>query len=66
LLTIDYRSLKIIPLLASAMPKSKITDDGKLHINFTLRPEAKWDNGASITAKDVEFSLESTKEPYGK
>jgi len=34
-----------------------------MHLTFEIRPEALWDNGDSITAKDVEFSVKVIKNP---
>lgn len=54
-------SYEIIPQLAVSRPD--ISEDG-LRYTFEIRPEAKWDNGAPITAKDVLFSLKVHKNPY--
>ena len=34
-------------------------------VTFTLRPEARWSDGAPITAEDVVFSFEKAKNPGG-
>ena len=54
-------SYEIIPQLAVKRPD--ISPDG-LRYTFEIRPEAKWDNGKPITAKDVLFSFKIYKNPY--
>lgn len=53
LLRMDIDSLKHVPVLAQNMPQ--ISNDGKTY-TFTLRPQAKWDDGSSITSEDVIFT----------
>jgi len=61
LLNFDYRTLKLVPVLANSLPKVKIDSLGRMLITFEIRKEAKWDNGTSVTAKDVEFTLKAIK-----
>ena len=58
LMNIDFKTLELVPLLAMSKPLIEKTEDGKgLLITYEIRPEATWDNGTPITAKDVEFTL---------
>ncbi|MEO0895008.1 MAG: ABC transporter substrate-binding protein [Bacteroidota bacterium] len=54
LLDIDCETGKLVPVLVEALPI--VSEDG-LTFTFTLREEAKWVDGSSITAKDVLFSF---------
>ncbi len=63
LLSVDFKTLDIIPVLAKSRPQIEETDEGQLLITYEIRPEAKWDNGQPITAKDMEFSLKVIKNP---
>lgn len=57
----------LIPVLAVSRPQIEEITEGKyaggLKFNYEIRPEAKWDNGTPITAKDVEFTLKAIKNP---
>jgi len=63
LLDIDYKTLEPVPVLAESKPTMEKTQDGKLKFTYKIRPEAKWDNGTPITAKDIEFTLKAIKNP---
>lgn len=63
LLSIDFKTLDLVPVLAKSRPDIVTTPEGKLHITYELRDEATWDDGTPITAKDVEFSLKVIKCP---
>ncbi|MCX6352522.1 MAG: ABC transporter substrate-binding protein [Bacteroidetes bacterium] len=67
LTTIDFKSLKLIPLLAKELAQTEEINEGKykggLKLTYEIREEAKWDNGNAITAKDIEFSLKAVKNP---
>ncbi|HXB13619.1 MAG TPA: ABC transporter substrate-binding protein [Bacteroidia bacterium] len=63
LLNFDYRTLKLVPVLADSLPKLEIDSARHMLITFELRKEAKWDNGTPITAKDVDFTLKVIKNP---
>ncbi|MDX1912687.1 MAG: ABC transporter substrate-binding protein [Saprospiraceae bacterium] len=58
---LDPKSLKMQPLLITGIPKVRIVNDGpkkgQYAYDFEIIPEASWDNGSPITAKDVEFTL---------
>lgn len=57
LTSIDFKTLEITPLLVKSAPNIYKTPNGLTHYEFTIRDEAKWDNGKAIIASDVEFSL---------
>lgn len=63
LLSIDFKTLELVPLLAESRPEIEKTPEGGMLITYRIRPEAKWDDGTPITAKDVEFSLKVMKNP---
>src|SRR5687768_7314960 len=58
MLNFDFETLELIPILAIARPVIETDLDTsagevKMRLTFEIRPEAKWDNGQSITGKDV-------------
>jgi peptide/nickel transport system substrate-binding protein len=57
----DYRTLKMIPVLADSLPSVQIDSAGHMLITFEIRKEAKWDNGSPVTAKDAEFTMKVIK-----
>ncbi len=57
LLQLDMFSYELVPVLAKARPTISTMDDGKVKMDFELRPELRWDNGEKILAEDVAFSL---------
>lgn len=63
LLEIDFKTLEVVPVLAESRPEIIKTPEGGLLITYRIRPEAKWDNGEQITARDVEFTLKVVKNP---
>ncbi len=62
LLSLDFYSYEAIPILLKEMPKV-VETNGKISMEMEIRPEAKWDNGTPITAKDVAFSLKMINVP---
>jgi len=58
---IDPYSFELEPLLAKSIPTMQTVQDGphkgELAYNFEIHPEATWDNGSPVTARDIEFSL---------
>lgn len=62
LLHYDFESLQLTPVLAKERAKIEV-DGNTMKLTFTLRPEAKWDNGQPITVDDVIFSLKAVKCP---
>ena len=63
LLNFDYKTLKLVPVLAQSLPEIKTDSAGRMFITYEIRKEAKWDNGTPVTAKDVEFTLKVTNNP---
>ncbi len=63
LLNFDYRTLKLVPILADTLPTVKIDSAGRMFITYEIRKEARWDNGSPVTAKDAEFTLKVIKNP---
>ncbi len=63
-LTVDPISLELVPLLVKDLPEvSYDSATGFTSYTYEIRPEAKWDNGQPITAKDAIFSLKVYKCP---
>ena len=56
----DPANLNICPDLAVAMPE--VSSDN-LSFTYTLRKDAKWDDGSSITAEDCVFMLKANRCP---
>lgn len=69
LLQFDTKTLELTPQLATARAEVKELTDaespyaGGVSYTFEIRPEATWDDGQPITAKDVEFSLKALFHP---
>ncbi len=63
LLAVSFRSLEMVPVLAKDRPKIETTEQGGLELTYHIRPEAEWDNGTPVTAKDVAFSMKVIKNP---
>jgi peptide/nickel transport system substrate-binding protein len=62
LLTINLEDKSITPLLAESLPVVR-REDSLSYFTFKIRPEAKWDNGAAVTAADVALSLKLLHSP---
>ncbi|WP_165864926.1 ABC transporter substrate-binding protein [Rufibacter latericius] len=62
LLTVDITDKSIQPLLASDLPSLR-REDSLSYFTFSIRPQAKWDNGSPVTAQDVAFSLKLLHSP---
>ncbi|MBO0360946.1 ABC transporter substrate-binding protein [Hymenobacter sp. BT186] len=56
LLVGDYQSQRYVPWLAQSLPVVSRRDSLTL-LTYTLRPEATWDNGQPVVARDVAFTL---------
>lgn len=56
----DFRELKPRPSLVKSMPE--ISADG-LKYTYELREEPRWDDGSSLTAEDIIFTLKANKCP---
>lgn len=63
LLDLDPKSLAVVPVLAKERPTMEVLPNGQMKINYTIKEDAKWDNGTPITAKDVAFTLKVIKNP---
>ena len=63
LIAFDYKTLKLVPILADSLPKVVVDSTGHMLITFEIRKEAKWDNGTPVTAKDVEFTFKTIINP---
>lgn len=46
-----------VPWLAESFPKAQRVNDSLLLVSYRLRPEATWDNGSPVLARDVAFTL---------
>lgn len=62
LLHYNFETMELTPVLAKERAKVEVVD-GKTLLTFTLRPEARWDNGQPVTVEDVIFSLKALKCP---
>ena len=62
LINFDYTTLKFVPVLATEVPEV-IENGNHLEVTFHIRPEATWNNGTPITAKDVAFSIKAVMTP---
>lgn len=58
MLYFDLKTMNLVPVLAIGMPDVNEVDD-KLELTYEIRPEANWDNGTPVTAKDVLFSYKA-------
>lgn len=63
LLQVDYKTLQLVPLLATARPVIRELPDGGMALDLEIRPEATWDDGTPITGHDVAFSVKVVKVP---
>ena len=64
LLQIDIYDGSIRPVLAKSRPILKVNEEGQYEYSFEIRTNAQWDDGKSITASDVVFSLKSMFNPH--
>src|SRR5688500_6859413 len=48
LLSIDFKSLELVPVLAESRPQIEKMEGGRLKITYSIRKEAKWDNGNPV------------------
>lgn len=58
MLAFDYKTLRLVPVLATGMPEIKNIGD-LIEVTYEIRPEAIWDNGTPITVNDVLFSYKA-------
>lgn len=57
LLAFDYKTNETVAVLAEDLPTVTKFANGKMHLEYKLKEEAKFDNDKPIVAKDVIFSL---------
>ena len=57
LLQLDYARRKFSPALAEALPTVQLLGDSLTRLTYRLRPQATWDDGHPVLARDVAFSL---------
>ncbi|WP_139925807.1 ABC transporter substrate-binding protein [Hymenobacter sp. DG01] len=48
---------RFVPWLAEAQPTTRPLGDSLLLVTYRLRPQATWDNGSPVLARDVAFTL---------
>ncbi|MFZ5554374.1 MAG: ABC transporter substrate-binding protein [Bacteroidota bacterium] len=53
LVKFDVKTKQMVPVLATGLPEA---DSSGLHYVYTLRDDARWDDGSSISTDDVVFS----------
>ena len=59
LISIDVITLEKIPVLAEDFPIITVLNDSTAQLDFTLRKNATWEDGSSVTNKDAEFSIKA-------
>ena len=60
LMRLDPMQMEVVPDLAAAPP---VISANGLEYTYTIRKEARWDDGSPVTAADVAFSLKIAKCP---
>lgn len=63
LLSLDFKTNTIIPILVTARPDYKDTGNGTYTTDFEIRKEATWDDGTPITGHDIAFSIKVVTNP---
>ncbi|HXH18148.1 MAG TPA: ABC transporter substrate-binding protein [Chitinophagales bacterium] len=67
LLDVNKETLELNPSLAKSRPVIfPVTEGdyaGGIAMEYEIRPEAVWDNGEPVTARDVEFTFKAVKNP---
>lgn len=63
LYNLDPKTYEFVPVLVKERAKITEQPDGKILLDFEIRPEAKWDNGTPITGNDIVFSLKGIFAP---
>ena len=56
-------TLEPIPVLAQNLPLVFKNDAGEVCLQYKIRPEATWNSGRAIVARDVEFTLKALRCP---
>ena len=68
----DYNTetLELEPLLITNIPEKEIITEGPyaggVQYKIEIRPEAVWENGSPVTAKDYEFTLKAVRLPLNQ
>lgn len=65
LLSINDSFNDYVPILAEKLPEVKLVND-KTAIHYSLKPEAKWDNGTSVNSDDVITSFKIVFNPHSE
>lgn len=60
---IDPVTMRQVPILVENLPQAETDSLGRLSLTYKLRPEAAWDYGRAVVARDVEFSIKAMKCP---
>lgn len=67
LLDVNKETLELNPSLAKQRPIIRELKEGAfaggIAIEYEIRPEAVWDNGQPVAARDVEFTFKAVKNP---
>lgn len=63
LLNVDFKTLDLTPVLADSFPLVEEKEGGIVHISYTIRKEAVWDNGEPVLGSDVAFTMKVAKNP---
>ncbi len=63
LLNFSYDDYSLIPVLARSRPRIEQLADTAMVLHYEIRPEARWDNGSHVTARDVLFSYKAIASP---
>ena len=63
LLNFSYDDYSLIPVLARSRPAIEQLGDTAMVLHYEIRPEARWDNGRHVTARDVLFSYKAIASP---
>lgn len=54
---LDPKTYEYVPILAKKRATIGKDEQGRVTLDFEIRPEAVWDNGTPITAQDIIFSI---------
>ena len=57
LMAVDFKTEELVGIVAKERPKVVVSDSNTSSLTYNIRPEAQFDDGSSITATDVLFSL---------
>ncbi|MDB5234465.1 MAG: hypothetical protein JWR44_1458 [Hymenobacter sp.] len=57
LLQVDLSKHEYAPALAESLPTRQLLGDSLVKLTYSIRPQATWDNGRPVLARDVAFTL---------